>query len=41
MREVHHSHDAEDEREPDSQKRVGAAEDQGIGDVLEKLGQAI
>ena len=41
MGEIHHPHDAEDEREPDAQKRISAAEDQRVRDVLEKLGQAI
>ena len=30
VREVHHPHDAEDQRQPDAQQRVGAAEDQGV-----------
>jgi hypothetical protein len=37
MGEVHHPHDAEDQRQPDAQQRVGAAEDDGIDQVLEKL----
>ena len=41
MREIHHLHDAEDEREPDPEKRVGAAQDQRVGDVLEEFGHGV
>ena len=35
--EVHHPHDAEDQRQPDAQQRIGAAQDERIECVLEQL----
>ena len=32
-----HPHDAEDQRQPDPQQRVGAAKDGGVHEVLEEL----
>jgi hypothetical protein len=38
VREVDHLHDAEDEREPDPEQRVRAAQHERVQAVLEKLG---
>ena len=35
--EVHHPHDAEDQRQADAQQRVGAAQDERVEAVLEQL----
>jgi hypothetical protein len=35
MGEIHHPHDAENQRKADSQERVGAPEDQRIDKMLE------
>jgi len=32
--EVHHPHDAEDQRQADAQQRIGPAEDEGVDAVL-------
>ena len=37
MGEVHHPHDAENQRQPDAEQGVGSAEDDGIDEVLEEL----
>ena len=37
MREVDHPHDAEDQRQPDTQQRIRAAEDEGVETMLEEL----
>ena len=35
--EIHHPHDAEDQRQADAEQRVGAAQDQRVDEVLEEL----
>ena len=35
--EVHHPHDAEDQRQPDAQQRIGAAQDEGVEAMLKEL----
>ena len=37
MGEIHHAHDAEDQRQPDPEQGVGAAEHDGIEKMLEEL----
>ncbi|HZP77849.1 MAG TPA: hypothetical protein VFB45_17010 [Pseudolabrys sp.] len=41
MREIDHAHDAENQREADSQQRIGAAENDRIQEVLKKLIQIV
>ena len=35
--EIHHPHDAENQRQADAEQRVGSAEDDGVHEVLEEL----
>ena len=37
MGEIHHPHDAENQRQPDAEQGVGSAEHDGIEEVLEEL----
>ena len=39
MREIHNAHDAENQRQANSEQRVGSAHDQGVGQMLGKLAQ--
>jgi hypothetical protein len=37
MGEIHHAHDAENQRQPDAEQGVGSAEHDGIEQMLEEL----
>jgi hypothetical protein len=41
MGEIDHAHDAEDQRQPDTEEGVGTPEDQGVESVLEELVHAL